>query len=204
MENNLTHKQKLALSAISDYIQKYGISPTLNELRKILKLKAISSVQRHLQALKKKGYLTTEKHKSRGIRPQIENGETVNIPLVGNVACDKPFLAEENIEAYVPVDRKKIKGETSNYFFLRAVGDSMDLAGIDNGDFVLVKKTNHAESGSRVVVLIGDEATIKKFKIEHGAIKLVPESSNPKNKPLYFFKDIIIQGTVYDVFKNKN
>ena len=204
MENNLTHKQKLALSAISDYIQKYGISPTLNELRKILKLKAISSVQRHLQALKKKGYLTTEKHKSRGIRPQIENGETVNIPLVGNVACGTPFLAEENIEAYVPVDRKKIKGETSNYFFLRAVGDSMDLAGIDNGDFVLVKKTNYAEPGSRIIALIGNEATIKKYTIEKGAIKLMPESSNPKNKPLYFFEDIIIQGTVYDVFKNNN
>lgn len=204
MENNLTQKQKLALSAISDYIQKNGRSPTLDELRKILQLKAISSVQRHLQALKKKGYLTTEKNKTRGIRPQLEIGKTVNIPLVGNIACGVPLLAEENVEGYIPVKKEKIKGDISNYFFLRAVGDSMDLAGIDNGDFVLVKKTNYAEPGSRIIALIGNEATIKKYTLEKGAIKLVPESSNPKNKPLYFFEDIIIQGTVYDVFKHNN
>lgn len=204
MENNLTHKQKLTLSAISDYIQKNGKSPTLDELRKILKLNAISSVQRHLSALKKKGYLTTEKHKSRGIKPQVEFSKTVNIPLVGNIACGVPLLAEENIEGYIPVKKEKIRGDASNYFFLRAVGDSMNLAGIDNGDFVLIKKANHANPGSKVVALIGDEATIKKFEMEKGAIKLVPESSNPKNKPLYFFEDIIIQGTVYDVFKHNN
>jgi len=204
MKNNLTEKQKMALSAISDYIKKYGLSPTLDELRKLLKLNAISSVQRHLSALKKKGYLTTEKNKSRGIKPQIDIGEIVNIPLVGNIACGVPLMAEENIEAYIPVKKAKLTGDTSHYFFLRAIGDSMDLAGIDNGDFVLVKKTNYANVGSRIVALIGNEATIKKYTLEKGAIKLVPESSNPKNKPLYFFEDIIIQGTVYDVIKNKN
>ncbi len=198
MVRSLTSKQKLVLAAISDLTQKNGTPPTLDELREFLKYPQISSVQRHTDALKKKGYLDS----SRGLSLVLRSDE-VQIPLVGNVACGMPLLAEENIEAYIPYPKSKLSGEVRNYFFLRAVGDSMDKAGINDGDFVLVRQQQNADFGQRIVALIGDEATIKKFEKGEGHIVLQPESTNQQNKPIYIFDDFIIQGTVKDVIPKK-
>lgn len=173
----------------------------MEELRAALGLGGISSVQRHTDALKEKEYLEN----ARGISfPDTTN--KVQIPLVGNVACGVPFLATENIEAYIPYDASQIRGSSDNYFFLRAVGDSMNAAKvsgktIDDGDFVLIKKQQTAEPGARVVALIGDEATIKKMVPEDGHVRLQPESTNPRNKPILLFEDFSIQGVVQDVIK---
>jgi len=201
MKKTLTDKQRKTLEEIKLYIQKYNHSPTLNELKEILHLNAISSVQRHLGALKKKGYLIIEKHISRGLRPNSSTSQTINIPLIGIVACGTPILAEENIEAYIPYDAGKLKSNPSDYFFLRAQGDSMNKAGIDDKDFVLIKKQSTAEIGQRIVALIGNEATIKKLKKGPGHYILEPESTNPLNKPIYVFENFLIQGIVQDVIK---
>ena len=198
----LTTKQKLILTTISDLTHKLGHPPTLEQVRAELKYPRITSVQRHTDALKKKGYLVD----SRGISFPT-TAEQVKIPLVGNVACGIPLLADENIEAYVTYDASKIRGFASDYFFLRAVGDSMNNAdingkNIDSGDFVLVKKTNVPEFGKRVVALLGEEATIKKLQKKDGHIILQPESSNPANKPILVFDNLIIQGIVVDVYKS--
>lgn len=203
MRKNLTDKQHNTLEKIKTYIRDHNKSPTLSELMAILELNAISSVQRHLDALKKKGYLIAEKNISRGLRLN-SSVQTVNLPLVGTIACGTHILAEENIEAYVPYEATKLKGNPSDYFFLRAQGDSMDKAGIDDEDFVLIKKQNTAEIGQRVVALIGNEATIKKLKKGAGHYILEPESTNPANKPIYVFEDdVLIQGVVYDIYKNQ-
>ncbi len=201
MKTSLTNKQKIVLSTITDLSNKKGSSPTLDELRKELKYPQISSVQRHTDALKEKGYLD----KTRGLSI-LNIDEKVKIPLVGNVPCGAPFLAVENIEAYIPYDKSRIHGNSADYFFLRAVGDSMNSAKIsektiESGDYVLIKKQSTADFGNRVVALIGDEATIKKLMPGEGCIRLEPESTNPKNKPLYLFDDFSIQGVVADVIK---
>jgi len=72
---------------------------------------------------------------------------------------------------------------------------------IDDGDFVLIKKQQTADPGSRIVALIGDEATIKKIVPEDGHVRLQPESTNPKNKPIILFDDFSVQGVVVDVIK---
>jgi repressor LexA len=72
---------------------------------------------------------------------------------------------------------------------------------IDDGDFVLIKKQQTANPGSRIVALIGDEATIKKMIPEDGHVRLQPESTNLKNKPILLFEDFSIQGVVEDVIK---
>ncbi len=72
---------------------------------------------------------------------------------------------------------------------------------IDDGDFVLIKKQQTASPGSRIVALIGDEATIKKFIPEDGHVRLQPESTNTRNKPIILFEDFSIQGVVEDVVK---
>lgn len=203
MKKTLTGKQHNTLEEIKIFIKNNDKSPTLNELKEILKLKTISSVQRHLGALKKKGYLIVEKNISRGLRPNSSVNQTINLPLVGNIACGTPILAEENIEAYIPYDANKLKGNSSDYFFLRAQGDSMNKAGIDDKDFVLIKKQNTAEIGQRIVALVGDEATIKKFNKASNHYILEPESTNSENKPIYVFENLLIQGIVQDVIKGR-
>lgn len=191
----------MVFATIQDLKAKHGQAPTLEEIRKALDYSGTSSVQRHTDALKEKGYLD----KARGLSP-LDSNEKVQIPLVGNVACGVPLLATENVEAYISYDSSKIAGRPDDYFFLRAVGDSMNEARvsgktIDDGDFVLIKKQQTANPGNRVVALIGDEATIKKFVPEDGHVRLQPESTNPKNKPIILFEDFSIQGVVEDVVK---
>jgi len=201
MDISLTSKQKLVLTNIKDLTNKRGIAPTLEEIRKLLKYANISSVQRHTDALKVKGYLKD----SRGLELPI-NKSKVQVPLVGNVACGLPLLATENVEAYILVDTEEVHGKPDDYFFLRAVGDSMDDAdihgeNIESGDYVLVKKQSFAEKGNRVVALIGDDATIKKYVPSDENIRLEPESTNPANKPIIMFEDFAIQGIVVNVIK---
>lgn len=201
MNKSLTAKQKLVLATIQDLKLKLGNPPTLEEIRKALDYAGTSSVQRHTDALKEKGYLGN----TRGLSLSGSD-EKVQIPLVGNVACGVPLLATENIEAYISYDASKVQGKADDYFFLRAVGDSMNntnVSGktIDDGDFVLVKKQTTANSGDKIVALIGDEATIKKMVPADGGIRLEPESTNPSNKPIYMFEDFSVQGIVADVIK---
>lgn len=201
MKNQLTHKQKEILSIIIDLANKKGSSPTLEEVRATLGYSNTSSVQRHTDVLKNKGYLSD----TRSL--ELANSSSkVKIPLVGNVACGIPLLAVENIEAYLFVDADIVSGRPENFFFLRAVGDSMNTTSIknktiDDGDFVLIKKQSYADRGSRVVALLGESATIKKYVPQEDCIKLEPESNNPANKPIIVFDDISIQGIVLDVIK---
>ena len=195
----LTSRQHEVLSAIRELTTKKGYSPTLNEIKDFLGYKRTSSVQRHTEALKAKGYLSSDKHQSRSLKIDKNISEKHNIPLVGTVTCGQPILAIENIEAYIPYS---IKGDPNEYFFLRAVGDSMNLAGINDGDFVLVKKQQTADPGDVVVVLMDEEATIKVYKKDKDMIVLEPRSSNPIHKPIYIFEDFQIQGKVIEVLNN--
>jgi repressor LexA len=203
MNKNLTSKQKQVLATIIDLTQKLGYEPTLEQVRSALNYKSTSSVQRHTDSLKEMGYLS----KSRGLSLP-DNDQTVQIPLVGNVACGTPLLAIENIEAYIPHDSSNLRGNSDDYFFLRAVGDSMNATSvngktIDDGDYVLVKKQDYPDFGKRIVVLIGENATIKRLKQGSGHIILEPESTNPANKPIYVFEDISVQGVAEDVIKKE-
>ena len=120
---------------------------------------------------------------------------TVNIPLLGTIACGSPILATENIEAEIPVSIDLIKG-SSKYFLLRARGDSMNEVGINDGDLVLVKQQSTAENGDFVVALIDDEATIKEFHKNSDAILLKPRSTEQKHQPIILTRDFRIQGIV--------
>ncbi len=204
MNKKLTSKQKQVLSTIIDLTQKLGHEPTLEQVRSALDYTSTSSVQRHTDSLKELGYLS----KSRGLSLP-DTHQTVQIPLVGNVACGVPLLAIENIEAYIPYDSADLRGNSDDYFFLRAVGDSMDATNvngktIDHGDYVLVKKQNYPDFGKRIVALIGENATIKKLTHGNGHIILEPESKNPANKPIYVFEEISVQGIAEDVIKKGN
>ena len=102
------------------------------------------------------------------------------IPVVGHVAAGQPILAEENIEEYVQVP--EIAGGEDGEYLLRIRGDSMQNAGILEGDFVVVRPQETASDGEIVVALVGEEATVKRFFREEDHVRLQPE--NDAHEPI--------------------
>ena len=130
--------------------------------------------------------------------PSNASVSTVEVPLVGAVTCGTPMLAEENVQTRIPVSTAFAK-KGSPHFLLRAIGDSMNQAGIKSGDLLLVRQEAVAEDGDRVVALINDEATVKIFEQADGAVILRPKSSNKKHKPIVLTDNCVIQGVVVAV-----
>ncbi|MCL4161396.1 UNVERIFIED_CONTAM: hypothetical protein GTU68_013485 [Idotea baltica] len=131
---------------------------------------------------------------------ESEYQQTTNIPLLGNVACGHPLFAEENIESEIPVSVELIRKD-KNYFILRASGDSMNEAKINDGDLVLIRQEQVAENGNKVVALIDDEATIKEFWKQGNMIVLKPKSTNKIHQPIILTTDFKIQGIVEGIIK---
>lgn len=120
---------------------------------------------------------------------------TVQVPVIGLIAAGLPILAEQNIEEYIPVS-SDIAKSTDKYFILKVRGNSMNLKGINDSDYVLVKQQNIAEENDIIVALVDAEATIKEFHKQGNMIILKPYSSDPANKPIYLTEtdNIAIQG----------
>jgi repressor LexA len=196
----ITSKDKKILNFIQEHSMAKGYAPTLAEIKEYFAYKSMTSVQRSVWSLERQGYIERDRHKSRGIRLPSVQANIVQIPLVGNVACGMPLLATQNIEGYIQTDVCFVKSEPSRFFYLTAVGDSMNKAGINDGDLVLVRSTEVAEPGDIVVALIDDHATIKVFQQGKGYVKLVPKSTNSAFKPIILRDDFQIQGIVVRVF----
>jgi repressor LexA len=120
---------------------------------------------------------------------------TILVPLVGTAACGMPLVAEENIETMISVSTELAK-PGHRYFLLRAKGDSMDQAGISDGDLVLVRQQSTADSGKVVVALIDDEATIKEFHRSQNTVVLKPRSNSSRHRTIILTKEFQIQGLV--------
>ncbi|WP_405291623.1 transcriptional repressor LexA [Algibacter sp. Ld11] len=134
------------------------------------------------------------------IKRESSDSDTVEIPLIGSVACGLPIYAEENIEAKISISKKLVKN-VSDYFLLRASGDSMNKKGITSGDLLLIKQQQTANHGDLVVALIDDDATVKEFINNGDTIVLKPHSTNPKHQPIILTTDFRIQGIVEKVIK---
>jgi repressor LexA len=205
----LTEKQKKVLGWIRESVNLTGQAPTVRELQFKVGCAAPMGVVSHLNALETKGYIRKIDGKARGIVVVSDEAgkapdEMVQVPLVGNVACGMPIWAEEMIEEWIPLSTKLV-GQTQDVFMLRAKGDSMNLAGIDDSDFIVFKKQNTALPGDKVVVLIGTEATVKRIKFEKDRVVFEPVSSNKEHKVIVPRPGtFMIQGKVIGVIKNFN
>jgi repressor LexA len=203
---NLTQKQEQILDWIKESVSKRGEAPTVRELQEKIGCSSPMGVVSHLKALENKGQIRRLGNQARGIviidpTKIREKDEIVNVPLVGNVACGMPIWAEEMIEDWIPLSTKLVKS-AQDVFMLRAKGDSMNLAGIDEGDYIVFKKQNTAENGEKVVVLIGTDATVKKFKNTGGRVVFEPMSTNSANKAIIpQAGTFMIQGKVIGVIK---
>lgn len=108
--------------------------------------------------------------------------DVVNIPILGTVRAGEPILAQENITGYNPV-LKSILCTEKNYFYLRVQGDSMNQE-FNEGDLLLIEQTDYIENGDIAVVLIdGQDATVKKVIKNENMVTLIPMSNNPKYVP---------------------
>jgi repressor LexA len=151
-----------------------------------------------LENLEEKNYLERDQVGRLHLSPEPENitfADTINIPVIGRVNCGNPNWAEQNIENYVKVSTR-LAPRDRQHFFLRAAGDSMNEAGIEPGDLVLVRIQNTANDGDRVVALIDDEATIKEFHRRNNVVVLKPRSNNPSHQPIVVTESLQIQGIV--------
>jgi len=150
--------------------------------------------------LKRKGYVVgTSGHRGLRLSPKYlsQVRQTEGLPVIGRVAAGTPILAEENIEGYVDVDR--LFGRTKGTFLLRVAGDSMVDEGIMDGDLVVVKAGPTIESGQIGIVLLDDEATVKRVFIRKDRIALKPANRRAGYQTRYvkqFDKDVRIVGKV--------
>lgn len=197
--NELNSKELETLRQIRNFVMHQGRVPSVRELMKALGYRSPRSALIFIRKLVEKGFLGQKAEGRYRLLKDISNSEnvaqTVNIPLVGSVACGLPVFAEENIEAYVPVSTDIAK-KSYKYFFLRASGDSMNMAGISDGDLVLIRQQSTAENGDLVVALIDNEATIKQFFRSKDAVILKPKSSNPIHTPIVLTNNFLVQGVV--------
>jgi repressor LexA len=205
-EESLSIKAREALKHIRSLAMQYGRVPSVRDLMAKMEYKSPRSAMLLMNELEENGFLekkTDGSYKMIKDLSTTDMARTISVPLVGSVACGGPLLAEENIEAYIPVSTSIVKPD-SKYFLLRAVGDSMDKAGINPGDLVLVKQQNAAENGQNVVALIDDDATLKEYQHKGNVVALVPRSSNPKHKPIILEREFQIQGIIITSISNVN
>lgn len=187
MTQKVTKRQQAVLTCIEDCIREKGYGPTVREVCQILGLSSPSTVHVHLKSLEDKGLIKRDPLKSRSIAltyplpgsqtssDKQSYSKIINVPLVGDVAAGLPILAEQNITDNIslPVD---IVGDAAS-FMLSVHGDSMIEAGINDGDYVVVKEQAVANNGEIVVAIVDDGATVKRFYKEKDHIRLQPENS---------------------------
>jgi repressor LexA len=181
----LTTKQQRVLDVIRSAMRHTGQPPTVREIGREIGVQSSCTVQRHLDALEKKGFIRRNRYKYRSIEltdsPIPPFVRAVNVPILGHIAAGAPILAEEHVEDTFPLPMSLVS-ESDDVFMLRVKGDSMIEAGIFDGDLVAVRKQSVAQNGEIVAAMIENEATVKRFYKDGRTVRLVAE--NPAYEPI--------------------
>jgi len=185
------------LAYIEESLRENGRPPTIREIGTAFGIASTNGVRYHLDKLEREGKIRRDRFTSRGIEVQLAGGrgathmdtlpsmssafrranELLEVPLLGHVAAGAPLLAEEHIEETLAVDPALVR-PGGKHFALRVRGDSMKNAGILDGDIVIVRHDAPPRSGEIAVVLIGDEATVKRFFPRRDKLLLFPENED--------------------------
>ena len=223
----LTKKQKNLLLYINKKIRSTGVSPSYEEMKNSLNLKSKSGIHRLISALEERGFIRRLPHKARALEvmklpetasandiynsfsPSVIKGgldkdtnqnNSNKIPILGKIAAGTPIEAIQN-----EVSKVTLPEELSNngeHFGLKASGDSIIEAGINDGDTVIVKKTSAANNGQIVVALIDDnEAMLKRIRKKGKIVAL--ESANKRYETKIFGPDRVkVQGILVSLYRN--
>jgi repressor LexA len=202
----LPERQQHILLAIRDWVVRHGYSPSTRQLADAVGLKSTSTVSKHLASLEDKGFLRRSDSVSRpidvraflGTETTHENsGDSVSVPVVGDIAAGVPIMAEERLDDMLTLPRD-ITGR-GTVFGLRVRGDSMIDAAICDGDLVVVRQQQEAHSGQIVAAMLDDEATVKVFRRRNGHVYLEPRN------PAYDVidgDDAVVLGVVVSVLRS--
>ena len=197
MPITLYKRQKQIVDFISQYIQKYATSPTLQEIADALGVSSLATVHEHLQTLVKKGVIRRFEGAVRGIElldtkiGQMIEG--IELPILGYIAAGSPIMPMTDPNATLKVASSMLSGKKRS-FVLQVRGDSMIEEGILDGDFVVIEERKDARDGEIVVALLDNGlATLKKFFKEASRIRLEP--ANSTMKPI-FARNVTVQGAV--------
>lgn len=197
-------KNENTLKAILEYINEWYYAnndyPTLDQIA-IGVQTSKATAYRYIEELIERGEI--EKNSrfgnlvTKNIAKSLQKADC--IPIVGEIACGSPILAEENIESYVTFSRELLGG--GKFFILRAKGDSMINAGINDGDLVIVRQQETADEGQIVVALINDEATLKRYFRDKRRRKIRLHPENDEMEDMYF-SSVSIQGVAVKILKD--
>lgn len=203
----LLTKEKV-LIALQGWTARHGRSPSVEELRRELRVGSTRTVFRYLQMLQDDG--TIERRPGtpgvRLLKPNTVGTQTRAVPIVGHVAAGAPLLAEENIEDWIRLPQTWTKPLSEKFFLLHVRGTSMNKAKveggtIDDGDLLLVRQRTVAKSGDIVVALLDGDATVKQLVSAPGYYILKPHSTDTTHKPIVVEKDFRVLGLVTRVIK---
>lgn len=199
-EMPLTPRQAEILEAIRLHIAEHQRPPSRPELARTLGIASTNAVFKHLAALERKGAIELSPGSARGIRVREE---PAGLPLVGRVAAGSPILAIENQLGHYPVDPGLFRPRAD--YLLQVRGMSMKDEGILDGDWLVVHRTREAKSGQIVVARIGDDVTVKRYRIRGHKVELIP--ANPDFQTLHLDLTrhrLDIEGVVVGLLRNMN
>lgn len=197
----LTFKQKKLLDFLVDYYNENNVYPTFDEMRDSLKIKSKSGIHKLLSSLEEKGFVNRLPHKARAlsINSSVNKNEK-NLPFLGRIAAGNPIEAITGSFEQISVPNYLINNK-DEHFSLEVSGDSMVDAGIFDGDIVIIRKTEAANSGDIVVALIDqNEVTLKRFRSFKNSIALEPANKNYKIR-LFGEDRVKIQGKLVGLIR---
>jgi len=223
----LTSKQRELLLFIHQRIKESGVSPSFDEMKEALDLASKSGIHRLITALEERGFLRRLPHKARALEvlkmpeaaapaapPRGKAGKLAVVggdrgkesggnwlPVLGKIAAGVPI---EAIQHEINRVAAPAEMQADDHFALEVSGDSMINAGILDGDFALLRRTDRAESGDIVVALIDDqEATLKRLRRRGNSIAL--EAANPDYETKIFGQDRVkVQGKLVGLYRRYN
>jgi len=219
----LTRKQHELIRFIQARLEETGVSPSFEEMKEALDLKSKSGVHRLISALEERGFIRRLPNRARALevlrqpedvnskaspaaanvntptaavirppeaRPAPAN-DVIEVPLHGRIAAGVPIEALET-SATLPVPAALLGA--GEHYALEVSGDSMIEAGILDGDYALIRRTDSARDGEIVVALVrGEEATLKYLRRENGRVRLDPANSAYEPQ-IYDPCEVVVQG----------
>jgi len=223
----LTKKQKNLLLFINKKLRASGVSPSYEEMKNSLNLKSKSGIHRLISALEERGFIRRLPHKARaleviklpetasandiynsfspsvikgGLDTDNNNTNEIDIPVLGSIAAGTPVEAIQNEVSRIPLPSNLEKN--GQYFGLKVQGDSMIEAGINEGDTVIIKRSDTADNGKIVVALIDEhEAMLKRIRRKGKTVAL--ESANKNYETKIFGPDRVkVQGVLVSLYRN--
>jgi repressor LexA len=206
--SDLTQRQRAILDFIVESVERRGYPPAVREIGQAVGLASPSTVHAHLQTLEDRGYLRRDPTKPRAIEVRwgehahVERPAAQSLPIYGSIAAGPTSLAEQVQEGTLAVPEDFI--DDTPHFVLRVKGESMIGAGINDGDYAVVRVNASPSNGEIVAAQVEgptgeSEATVKRFRRDGNRILLMPE--NPAMEPIVAPPDVRVLGKVVAILR---